>query len=540
MPEVPEPQRVQGLLDAVFLIGSNLDLHTVLRRIVEAAAQLVNARYAALGVLGPGETLADFVTVGMDEALTKSIGGFPQAHGVLGVLIKDPRPLRLHNIADHPLSYGFPPNHPPMRSFLGVPLRVRDEVFGNLYLTEKADGADFDEQDESIVLTLAAAAGVAIENARLYEQTRRRERWLQASAEVTTALLSGDEPDDVLRLVARCARDLAAADVALIALPLGDSLAIEVAEGEFAADMLGMRVDKNASLVGAVYLAGRSLSVPDLRTDARAAAGHLIRANIEAAMFVPLRAADTTLGVLYVANRRGGRAFNDAEQAMLEGFAAQATIALELARKQRETEKLSLFRDRDRIARDLHDLVIQRLFATGMQLESSLRYMTRPEAVENVQQAVDDLDKTIKEIRSTIYALQRPEHSAARSLRARIVELLEEYATPLGFTPGLRLEGLVDTHVPATVGENIVAVVRESLSNVARHAHAGRADVAVLVENDEVTVSITDDGVGLPADGHRSGLANLQARAAALGGRFNAAASPRGGTQLCWQVPLPE
>ena len=540
MAEVPEPQRVQGLLDAVFLIGSNLDLRTVLRRIVEAAARLVNARYGALGVLGPDETLAEFVTVGMDEALTKSIGTFPQAHGVLGVLIKDPKPLRLHNIADHPLSYGFPPNHPPMRSFLGVPLRVRDEVFGNLYLTEKEDGADFDEQDESIVLTLAAAAGVAIENARLFEQTHRRERWLQASAEVTTALLSGDEPDDVLRLVARCARDLAAADLAAIALPLGDSLAIEVAEGEFAAEMLGMRVDKNRSLVGAVYLEGRSLSVPDLRTDPRAAAGHLIRANIEAAMFVPLRAAGITLGVLYVANRRGARAFNDAEQAMLEGFAGQATIALELARKQRETEKLSLFRDRDRIARDLHDLVIQRLFATGMQLESSLRYMTRPEAVENVQQAVDDLDKTIKEIRSTIYALQRPEHSGTRSLRARIVELVEEYATPLGFTPGLRLEGLVDTHVPAAVGENVVAVVRESLSNVARHAHAGRADVAVLVERDEVTVSITDDGVGLPADGQHSGLANLQARANGLGGRFNVVTSPRGGTQVCWQVPLPD
>ena len=540
MPEVPEPERVQGLLDAVFLIGSNLDLHTVLRRIVEAAARLVKARYGALGVLGPDETLAEFVTVGMDETLTKSIGAFPQAHGVLGVLIKDPRPLRLHNIADHPLSYGFPPNHPPMRSFLGVPLRVRDEVFGNLYLTEKADGADFDEQDESIVLTLAAAAGVAIENARLYEQTHRRERWLQASAEVTTALLSGDEPDDVLRLVARCARDLAAADLAAIALPLGDSLAIEVADGEFAAEMLGMRLDKNRSLVGAVYLDGRSLSVPDLRTDPRAAAGHLIRANIEAAMFVPLRAAGTTLGVLYVANRRGGRSFNDAEQAMLEGFAGQATIALELARKQRETEKLSLFRDRDRIARDLHDLVIQRLFATGMQLESSLRYMTRPEAVENVQQAVDDLDKTIKEIRSTIYALQRPERSATRSLRARIVELVEEYATPLGFTPGLRLEGLVDTHVPTAVGENVVAVVRESLSNVARHARAGRADVAVLVESDAVTVSITDDGVGLSPDGHRSGLANLQARASGLGGRFNAVTSPRGGTQVCWQVPLPD
>jgi signal transduction histidine kinase len=540
VPDAPGPDRVQGLLDAVFLIGSDLDLHTVLRRIVETAARLVSARYGALGVLGPDGSLTEFVTVGIDDEQLKAIGPFPRAHGILGVLIKDPKPLRLHDIGQHSMSYGFPPHHPPMHTFLGVPLRVRDDVFGNLYLTEKEGGADFDEEDERIVVRLATAAGLAIENARLYEQTHRRERWLQASTEVTTALLSGDEPDDVLRLVARCARDLAAADLALIALPLGDSLAIEVAEGEFATQMLGMRVDKNASLVGAVYAEGTSLSVPDLRTDPRAAAGHLIRANIEAAMFVPLRAGGATLGVLYVANRRGGRAFNDAEQSMLEGFAGQASIALELARKQRETEKLSLFRDRDRIARDLHDLVIQRLFATGMQLESSLRYVTRPEAMATVQQAVDDLDRTIKEIRSTIYALQRPERSASRSLRARIVELVEEYTTPLGFTPGLRLEGLVDTHVPAAIGENILAVVRESLSNVARHANAGRADVAVAVERDEVTVSVTDDGVGLPTAGHRSGLANLQARAAGLGGQFSAVTPRRGGTQICWRVPLPE
>jgi signal transduction histidine kinase len=530
--------RLHGLLDAVVAVGSALDLQTVLQRIVEAAAKLVDARYAALGVIGDGDTLAQFVTVGIDKETVAKIGPLPRGHGILGVLIKDPKPLRLHDLAEHPLSYGFPPNHPPMRSFLGVPLRVRDEVFGNLYLTEKVGDQDFDEEDESVVIALAAAAGVAIENARLYEETRRRERWLRASAEVTTALLSGAEPDDVLRLVAERASGLATADVAAIALPLGDSLAVEVAYGDFAEAIIGLRLDKRDSLVGAVYREGESLNVRSLREEPRAAAGHLVRADIEAAMFVPLRAAGKTLGVLYVANRSGGPVFAAAHQEMLEGFAGQATLALELARQRRETEQLSLFKDRDRIARDLHDLVIQRLFATGMQLESSMRYMTRPEASEHVQHAVDDLDKTIKEIRSTIYALQRPERAESRSLRARIVGLIDEYADLLGFTPALRLEGLVDTRISTSIGENLLAVLREALSNTARHAKASRADVTVAVDETAVTVTVADDGVGLPEGGRRSGLANLQARATGLGGEFTAMTAPEGGAELTWRVPL--
>lgn len=525
------------LLDAVVAISSDLDLQTMLRRIVEAAARLVDARYGALGVLGDDHMVAQFVTTGIDPASIADIGAFPEGHGILGVLIDDPRPLRLHDLATHPLSYGFPPNHPPMRTFLGVPVRVHDEVFGNLYLTEKAGGVDFTQDDENVVLALAGAAGVAIENARLYDEARRRERRLRASAEVTTALLSGTEPDDVLELVAQRARDLANADVACIALPLGDALAIEITHGKFGKQLLGLRVPREGSLVGTVFQSGESLSVPDLHFDPRAAAGHLIRADIEAAMFVPLRSGTSTYGVLYVANRAGGAKFGPGEQTMLEGFAAQAALALELARQRRENEQLSLFRDRDRIGRDLHDLVIQRLFATGMQLESSLRYMTRPEATHHVQQAVDDLDKTIKEIRSTIYALQR-EHGPTRSLRAHVVELVEEYSTTLGFTPALRLEGLVDTRVSAAIGENLLAVIREALSNAARHSKASQVDVALVVDDARVTLTITDDGVGLSEGSRRSGLANLEARAANLGGDFIAESRPEGGTKVSWRAPL--
>ncbi len=530
--------RLHRLLDAVVAVAGALDLNTVLRRIVETATELVDAQYGALGVLGEGDELAEFVTVGIDDETLARIGPFPRGHGILGVLIKDPKPLRLHDLAEHPLSYGFPPNHPPMRSFLGVPVRIRDKVFGNLYLTEKRGGGDFDDDDENVVIALAAAAGVAVENARLFDETVRRERWLRASSEVTTALLSGSETEEVLRLIAERARELAEADLAAIALPLGKALAIEMADGSFADNLLGMRLELDASLVGAVYQEGLTLNVPDLKDEPRAASGHLVRADIAAAVFVPLRSATTTLGVLYVANKRGNPAFTPGQQETLEGFAVQATLALELAKQRRDNEQLSIFKDRDRIARDLHDLVIQRLFATGMQLESSMRYMNRPEAVEHVQHAVDDLDKTIKEIRSTIYALQRPERGTSKSLRARIVDLIDDYNDLLGFTPNLRLEGLIDTRVSGTVGENLLAVLREALSNAARHAKASRVDVVIAVDDAAVTATISDDGVGLPPDGRRSGLANLQARAEGLDGIFSATNPPEGGVEIRWQVPL--
>jgi signal transduction histidine kinase len=425
-----------------------------------------------------------------------------------------------------------------MHSFLGVPIRTRGTVYGNLYLTEKAGGADFDEEDESVVLALAAAAGVAIDNARLYAETSRREGWLAASAEVTTALLSGDEPDEVLRLVAERARNLVDADLATISLPLADSLAVEVAEGAFADQLRGARLDTDESLMGSVFHSGETLALPDLRADPRAQLTRYAKDELGPAIFVPLRAGGSTHGVLCVVNRADGRDFAGTEQALLEGFAGQAALALELARQRRETEQLSIYRDRDRIARDLHDLVIQRLFATGMQLESSMRYMTHPDAADHVRRAVEDLDMTIKEIRSTIYALQRQDRGAPRHLRGRIVSLIEEYTPMFGFTPGLRFEGLIDTSVSQSVGENVLAVAREALSNAARHAKASHVEVSITVDETHVTVTVIDDGVGLPAGGHRSGLANLASRAAGLGGTFSAVTAPEGGTELNWRVPL--
>jgi two-component system, NarL family, sensor histidine kinase DevS len=530
--------RVQSLLDAVLAIGTDLELQTVLHRIVEAAARLVDARYGALGVIDDGRLLSQFLTVGIDDATAAQIGPLPRGGGILGLLIDEPRALRLHDLGEHPAAFGFPAHHPTMKTFLGVPIRVRDEVFGNLYLTEKSGGGDFDDEDERVVLALASAAGVAIENARLYDDVRHRERWLQASAEVTTALLSGTEPDEVLQLVASRARDLAEADFAAIVLPLGDSLVIEVADGDSAERVTGKRIDPQASLIGDAFRGGTTIAIDDIHQSPHWPTNSDALNDFGPLIIVPLVAGDARHGVLWVGNLVGGRRFRDAHQAMLEAFADQAALGLELARQRRETEQLSLFRDRDRIARDLHDTVIQRLFATGMQLESSMRYMTGPEAADRVQGAVGDLDKTIKEIRSTIYALQRSDRSPSSSLRARIVELIEELTPAVGFTPTLRLEGLVDTRVSKDVGADLLPVLREALSNVARHAEATHVDVSVVVDDEWLTLTVSDNGVGIPDGGRRSGLANLETRAGSLGGTFVAHSAPEGGAELVWRVPV--
>ena len=530
--------RAQSLLDAVLAIGTGIDLQTVLLRIVEAAARLVDARYGALGVIDDGHLFSQFLTVGIDETIAAEIGPLPRGGGILGLLIEQPRALRLHDLGQHPAAFGFPAHHPPMKTFLGVPIRVRDEVFGNLYLTEKRGGGDFDDDDESVVLALASAAGVAIENARLYDDVRHRERWLQASAEVTTALLSGTEPEEVLQLVAGRARSLAEADFAAIVLPLGDSLVIEVADGESAERVTGKRIDPQASLIGDAFRGGTTVAIDDIHKSPHWPTNSDALDDFGPLIIVPLVAGGARHGVLWVGNLVGGRHFRDAHQTMLEAFADQAALGLELAKQRRETEQLSLLRDRDRIARDLHDTVIQRLFATGMQLESSMRFMTRPEAADRVQDAVGDLDKTIKEIRSTIYALQRSDRSPSSSLRARIVELIEELTPALGFTPVLRLEGLVDTRVSKDVAADLLPVLREALSNVARHAKANHADVSVVVDDAWVTLTVSDNGVGIPDDGRRSGLANLEARAGSLGGTFVAHSAPEGGAELVWRVPV--
>jgi len=371
---IRDPDQLQALLEAVVAIESNLELPGVLRRITQAACSLTDARYGAIGVLEPsGKGLAEFVHVGMDDATVESIGHFPEGTGILGTLVRDPRPFRLADLSAHPDSVGFPPSHPPMRSFLGVPLRVRNEVFGNLYLTEKQGTGEFTETDEALVVALAAAAGVAIDNARLH-------------------------------------------------------------------------------------------------------------------------------------NRVG---------------------------------ELALAADRERIARDLHDTIIQRLFAIGMSLQSAVPLADDVELRSRIEDAVSDLDDTIRQVRTTIFALDPPP-AASKGVRTQVLEICGEAARSLGFEPAVRFAGAIDRHVEALVAAEVLATLREALSNVARHARARHAEVELSVDG-EVRLCVTDDGVGAEAGQDRAGrgLLNMAERAQSLGGSFTLSAAPGGGTEVSWRVPLP-
>ncbi|HEX4817955.1 MAG TPA: GAF domain-containing protein [Nonomuraea sp.] len=529
--------RVHALLDAVVTVGSDLDLETVLRRIVETATNLVDAGYGALGVVGEGGTLIQFIPVGLTEDEIARIEHWPHGLGLLGLLIKDARPLRLARISDHPESYGFPPGHPEMGSFLGVPVRVRDEVFGNLYLTEKRGGGSFDEEDEAIVVALATAAGVAVENARLYEETRRRERWLQASAEVTTGLLSGSAPREVLSLMAVRAREMSDADLACVLLPGGAGLMAEIAEGARSGDLLELVFPLADSAVGEVFAGGWPLTAADVR-GAPFAGLPLHELGFGAALLVPVGAAPSVRGVLVLAKRVGRRPFTEADLSVIQSFAGQAAIALELAEARRDAERLGLLEDRDRIAKDLHDVVIQRLFATAMSLMGAVRLVERPQAAERVQHAIDELDETIRQIRSTIFALQMPREEAAATLRGQVVELVEAARGHLGFMPGLRMEGPLDSQVPSEVAGQLLAVLREALSNVVRHAKATKAEVSAEVGDGRLALVVEDNGVGVPASGRRSGLRNIEERATRLGGALELQTPATGGTRLCWTVPV--
>jgi two-component system, NarL family, sensor histidine kinase DevS len=530
--------RTHALLEAVMAVGGNLELDVVLRQIVEAAVTLVNARYGALGIIGDGGRIAQLVPVGLDEAEIGRIHHWPQGRGLLGELITNPRTLRLPEIAEHPRSYGFPDGHPPMRSFLGVPIRIRDEVYGNLYLTEKQGGSQFDEEDEALLVALAAAAGVAIDNARLYEEARRQQGWLRANAEVTQRLLSGASPDQVLTLVTQRALQIAGADLVTLALPESQRryLVIEHATGDGADKALGLVLPAAESVSGLVMATGKPKILHDFSSDDRIAGVARKNMRLGPAVLVPLGVPGNVRGVLTAGRCRGAMQLAPAAVDMVITFAAQAGVALELAEHRRDAEHFAVLEDRDRIARDLHDLVIQRLYATGMSLEGTAALLPESEAAGRVSKAVDALDDTIKQIRSAIFALHSRGSAEPPRLRGQILEVVAEMTSPLGFTPALRMAGGLD-EVPAEVGEHLLSALREALSNAVRHANASQVDVRIEADRALVLV-VTDNGSGMQVTRRRSGLANLAERAAKLSGTLRVGPAGDGGTQLEWQVPL--
>ena len=543
--------RLRGLLAANRAIMSDLDLRAVLRRTVEAACSLVKARYCALGVLtADGHGLQEFVHTGMDEQTVARIGPLPVGKGLLGALIDDPRPIRLRRIADDPRSVGFPPHHPPMATFLGVPIRLRDTVFGNLYLTG-AEGGEFTAEDEETVLALAATAGVAIENARLFEQASRRQEWLQASTYITRQLLSseGEEP---LWLIARAAQQIADADVVTVVLPAADGggLVVEVAAGDQVEGLRGYHYPRERTYVGAVLETGRPMLVGDAGDDPDHSLHIASAVEVGPLMVVPLAGIRGNRGGMMLARLRGRYRFDESDLGMAVTFANHAAVALELADARVDQQRMVLLEDRDRIARDLHDHVIQRLFAAGLTVESIALSLADDPRADKLETVITGIDETIRQIRTSIFQLRGPLGPETGTTRQRVLDVVTELTPLLGFRPAVSFRGPVDIGVPPGALEDLLAVTREALTNAARHARASTVSVTVSASGSQMSVEVADNGVGLGASTRRSGLANLRRRAEKRGGSMeigsaavDAADAPgaepsRKGTRLTWAIPL--
>ena len=539
--------RLRGLLRANQAIVGNLSLPVLLQRTVEAACELAHARYGALGVIDPAAGgLEQFVHVGIDEQTAARIGHLPEGKGLLGALIDDPRPIRLRTIASDPRSVGFPDGHPPMTNFLGVPVRVRAEVFGNLYLTESENG-EFTAEDEVLVSALAATAGVAIENARLYDEARRRQLWLQASTEVSQQLLSTDG-EDPLRLIARQARQIANADVVTVVLPTTDRqrLIVEVASGQGADELTALTFAIENTLVGLAFNSGQPVLVGDINEDQQYTV-HLSQVvPVGPVMVLPLGGSERARGALVIGRLRGRHRFAEADLEMATTFANHAAVALELADARTDQQRIVLLEDRDRIARDLHDHVIQRLFAIGLTVQSVATALGADERAARLSRVVSDIDETISQTRTSIFQLHGPLGPETGTVRARLLAVAAEVSPVLGFEPHVRFSGPIDAVVPEPVVEDLVAVLREGLTNAARHAHASRVDVDVTTTTTELSMEVTDDGVGISDTGRSSGLANLRHRAERHGGSLTLARGvpertqpTNQGTRLRWTIPLP-
>ncbi|WP_133059039.1 MULTISPECIES: GAF domain-containing protein [unclassified Nocardioides] len=514
------PTSTRALLDAVTAISSDLELHSVLERIVKAATHLTDARYGALGVIGNDAFLVEFVTTGLTEDERTRIGDLPHGRGILGLLIHHPEPIRLDDLTQHPRAVGFPPNHPPMETFLGVPVRIRGTVFGNLYLTEKAGGRSFTKQDQLLVEALASTAGFVIDNARAYGLSERRRQWLESSADLSEALQPPIEVDQALQEFARAARSMSRASAAAV-LRLDHGMPVHT----IAAD------PGTLATVVAALTALHDQPWPDVEeAPADAVLGDFT------ATLVPLRTHLVPGGLLVVLFESGTTPPTYEERALLASFADQAGLALDRAQAIEDRAELAVTSDRERIARDLHDQVIQRLFATGLQLQGAGSLTNDPAVAARIDQAVEALDLTIKDIRGTIFELQRRDRGP--SLRADLRQLAREYSPLLKFSPAVRTIGPVDTAIPADVREQLLPVLREALSNLARHAGADHGAIELAVDEHEVRLTVLDDGVGIGQGNPESGLRNARRRALALGGSLEITARQPRGTSFVWRVPL--
>ena len=526
--------RLDGLVEAMLVVTSGLELDETLQTIVHTAIDLVDASFGALGVRGDDHELLEFIYEGIDEEARELIGHLPEGRGVLGVLLDDPKPIRLDNISHHAASVGFPANHPPMRTFLGVPVRIRDEVFGNLYLTEKADGQPFSEDDEVLVQALAAAAGIAIDNARLYQQSKLRQSWIEATRDIGTELLGGTDPAAVFRLMAEESRLLSGAQASIVAVradldePVGevDELIVTATDGHGPGTELHS-IPVAGTEVGAVFVEQRPNRFDVL---------HLAPGCVAdgPALVLPLRATDTVAGVLIALRPAGVLAFNAGELDTMAAFVDQAALAWQLATTQRRLRELDVISDRDRIARDLHDHVIQRLFAVGLALQGTIPRARSAEVQQRLSESVDDLQQVIQEIRTAIFDLHGGQSGITR-LRQRLDEAIAQFATPKIRTT-VQYSGPLSV-IDAALADHAEAVVREAVSNAVRHADATSLAITVAA-NDELVIEVVDNGRGITDSITGSGLTNLGRRAADAGGSLTIGPADGGGTRLRWAAPI--
>jgi signal transduction histidine kinase len=526
------------LIEAVVSVAAaELSLAGVLDRIVAVARDMVDAQYVALGVIADGGGLREFVHVGMDADTVARIGHLPEGHGILGLLIREPQVLRLSDLSNHPSSVGFPEHHPPMGTFLGAPIEVRGRVYGNLYLTNRRDGRGFTDDDVELITTLAAVAGVVIDNARLHEMTVRRQRWLEATRDVTGELLGGGDMTQVLTLLVARARELAVATTATLVLAADDDgLIVAAADGLHADQLRGQRFRLEGTLSGDVLATGRAIALDDLSTDERTEQPLVAVGGFGGAMCLPLMARGRRLGTLTVAREKGQPSFGDDDVQLAEAFAAQAALALDYGHAQAERRRVAIYDERERIGQDLHDLVIQRLFATGLALQAVTGRVVDEGVRERLSDAVDEIDAAIGDLRSSIFGLHARRHGMS-SLVRQVEEICAAAAAMLGFAPDCRIDPAVDGVVSDELVPDLLAVVRETLTNVSRHADASHVDLHLHMHDEMVRLEVTDNGRGIRPTGRRSGIANMRARAERLNGVMDIGRAPTGGTYLMWTVP---
>lgn len=521
--------RLRALMRANRAVVSHLELPKVLRTIVEAAVELVGARYGALGVIAEGGGLEQFIHVGMDDDDVARIGHLPEGHGLLGALIDDPRPIRLSSIADDPRSVGFPDAHPPMTAFLGVPIMVRDAVYGNLYLTEPVAGT-FSEDDEQLARALADNAGFAIDNARLFAETAARQAWSASAAEMTAAILGGDTVDAFDEIATRV-KQLVAADAVTVLVADLERMTVQIAAP--AAGQEGPTVSvpiANAQLRSAVEGSQPS------RTEDIGPLAVLKDWQTGPALIVPFDGEAKRPHVLLAHREAGSPPFTSFDLERTVTFTRQAGIAIELAGARADRQRVMLLEDRARIARDLHDHVIQQLFGTGLELQSIESAVGPGTLAERISGSVSSLDEAIAQIRTIIFALSHSRDNGT-SLRHRLLDIVHEVGGVLPEPATLSFTGPVDIVADPDVADDVAAFVREGLANVVRHAGARTASVAVTASSEDITATVADDGHGMGDTTGRSGLKNIRERARRRDGTLQIDTGD-GGTVLRLHLPV--